>query len=151
LVQCDNLFLYSVLSELLEMHYMNAGKGREGRTATKQNTQRHASSKRERGRKEGHKNKNNNNNKKEDDIPEQVGPKLEIGDKKDDAMKACFAAVAAAIVECDSEEFWIAHLLHTSGSITMFFRPRAPFAGARVPNSLRLFLTIPQVILSTGV
>jgi len=39
-------------------------------------------------------------------LPEQVGPKLEIGDKKDDAVKACFAAVAAAIVECDYEEFW---------------------------------------------
>jgi hypothetical protein len=50
---------------------------------------------------------------------------LEIGDKKDDAMKACFAAaVAAAIVECDYEEFWIAHLLHTSGSIATFRPPR---------------------------
>jgi hypothetical protein len=99
-------------------------RGWERRTATKQNTQRHASSKRER---KGKKQTNNNNNK--DDIPEQVGPKLEIGDKKDDAMKACFAAVAAAMVECDYEEFWIEHLLHTSGSIAMFFR-LPPFVAA---------------------
>ncbi len=90
LLQCDNRFLYSVLSELLEMHYMNGGKdgGGEGRTTTKQNTQRHASSKRERkGNKAKTREKNNNKNNK-DDIPEQVGPKLEIGDKNDDAMKA---------------------------------------------------------------
>jgi hypothetical protein len=100
-------------------------RGGEGRTATKQNTQRHASSKRER---KGKKQNNNNNNNNKDDIPEQVGPKLEIGDKKDDAVKACFAAVAAAIVECDYEEFWIEHLLHTSGSITTC--SGRPFVGA---------------------
>jgi len=110
------------------MHYMNGGKGGGGRGELKQNkthSDTHPANEREKERrpKKEKKNNNNNNNNK-DDIPEQVGPKLEIGDKKDDAMKACFAAVAAAIVECDSEEFWIEHLLHTSGSIATFRPPR---------------------------
>jgi hypothetical protein len=90
----------------------------------------------------------NNDNYNTEDIPEQVGPKLEIGDKKDDAVKVCFAAVAAAMVECDYEEFWIEHLLHTSGSITMFRPSLCWCLSSKLPWP---FFNDTQVILSTGV